>query len=272
MTDERPHEENRQTLRYRVLRYAPNLVRDEWINIGVLLEDVGGPRHALRVIEESYEIARVRRIHANADESLLRGLPGEFDAALRQPRPDAQKYIATLNETLSNVLQLGPYRAVLTEDFDAELDRLYREHVAPPPRARGGGIVESARAWIKARMDDVLRRRRVPRLERGIRVEEFTEPGDNFRLDYGYRNGVRGFLHAVALGRDPVQAKVLAYTAGRIRQQAPSCEFTAITEVEPQRENRRHAFISRLFEDSRITIVPLNRIEGFAEELRERLQ
>ena len=132
--------------------------------------------------------------------------------------------------------------------------------------------MESARAWIKARMDDVLRRRRVPRLERSIRVEEFTEPGDPFKLDYAYRNGVRGFLHAVALGRDPVQAKVLAYTADRIRARLPQCEFTAITEVEPSLENRRHAFISRLFEDSRIAMVPLNRIEGFAEDLKRRLQ
>jgi len=272
MTDERPNEENRQTLRYRVLRYTPNLIRDEWVNIGVLLEETGGPRHAFRVIEEAHELARVRRLHANADEELLRALPGEFDAALRGPAAETARYLEKLDQTLSNALQFSPQKAVLAEDFDAELDRLYREHVAPPPRTRSGGIMESARAWIKARMDDVLRRRRVPRLERGIRVEEFTEPGDNFRLDYGYRNGVRGFLHAVALGRDPVQAKVLAYTAGRIRQQTPSCEFTAITEVEPQSDNRRHAFISRLFEDSRITIVPLNRIEGFAEELRERLQ
>ncbi|HUJ32688.1 MAG TPA: DUF3037 domain-containing protein [Candidatus Acidoferrum sp.] len=270
MSEETRAEEKRQTLRYRVLRYAPNPIRDEWINIGVLLEDVDGPRHSLRVIEESYEIARVRRLHANADENLLRALPGEFDAALRAPRPEAQKYLATLDQTLSNVLQFSPQRAVLAEDFDAELDRLYRERVSPPPRARGG-IVESARAWIKARMDDVLRRRRVPQLERSIRVEEFTEPGDNFKLDYGYRNGVRGFLHAVALGRDPVQAKVLAYTAGRIRERLPACEFTAITEADPVPDNRRHAFISRLFEDNRITIVPLNRIEGFAEDLRRRL-
>ncbi len=27
--------EERKTLRYRVLRYTPNLIRDEWVNIGV---------------------------------------------------------------------------------------------------------------------------------------------------------------------------------------------------------------------------------------------
>jgi len=29
--------EPKSTLRYRILRYTPDLVRDEWVNIGVLL-------------------------------------------------------------------------------------------------------------------------------------------------------------------------------------------------------------------------------------------
>jgi len=262
--------DEQRTLRYRILRYTPNLVRDEWANIGVLLEETDGKRRAMRVIEDSAEIARVRRLHPNADETLLRELPSEFDSALRRPEAEVARYIEKLDQTLSNALQLSPQRAVSAEDFDAELDRLYREHVAPPPRARAG-FIESARAWIKSRVDDTLRRHRVPRLERSIRVEEFTEPGDPFKLDYAYRNGVRGFLHAVALGRDPVQAKILAYTAEKIRARLPHAEFTAITEEQPSTDNRRHVFISRLFDDSRITVVPLNRIEPFAEELKRRL-
>ncbi|HTU32473.1 MAG TPA: DUF3037 domain-containing protein [Candidatus Acidoferrum sp.] len=261
--------------RYRILRYTPNLIRDEWVNVGVLLEEAEPPppratRRAMRVIEESPEIARVRRLHPDADEKLLRMLPSEFGELLQAPPANGIALIAKVDQTMSNLLQFGPVKGLIAEDFDAELDRLYREHVAPPPRARGG-IVESARGWIKARLDDVLRRRRVPRLERRISVEQFTELGDSFRFDYGYRNGVRGFLHAVAIGRDPVQAKVLAYTADRVRARVPDCEITAVTETDPAIDNRRHAFIARLFEDNRIAIVPLNRLEKFAEDLRARL-
>ncbi len=39
-------DETRNMLRYRILRYTPNLVRDEWVNIGVLLEE--GPEEAGR--------------------------------------------------------------------------------------------------------------------------------------------------------------------------------------------------------------------------------
>lgn len=270
-------EEPRSTFRYRILRYTPNLIRDEWVNIGVLLEetrageDAAALRRTVRIIEERSEIARVRRLHPNADEELLRALPAEFEARLGASAAEVSTYLEKMDQTLSNVLQLSPAKGLLAENFDAELDRLYRVHVTPPRRGRGS-VVESTRDWIKARLEDMFTRRRVPRLDRNIRVDEFTQPGDTFKLDYGYQNGARGFLHSVTLGREPAQAKVLAYTAERIRAQIPRCEFTAITEVEPVLDSPRHQFIVRLFEDQQIALVPLNRAEKFAEELRVRLQ
>lgn len=262
---------------YRILRYNPNLIRDEWVNIGVLLEEPAqgeaqrAPRRAVRVIEQQSEFARVKRLHPDADEALLRALPAEFDSQLQAPAGEAGRYLEKLDQNLSNALQLGPQTAILAADFDIELNRLYQAYVAPPPRGRPG-LVESARSWIISRLDDVFRGRRVPKLERNVRVEEFTEPGDSFKLDYGYRNGVRGYLHAVALGRDPAQPKILAYTARRIRQRIPDCEITAITEAEPLPDVPRQQFVARLFADEGIALVPLPRIERFAEDLRLRLQ
>ncbi len=273
VNDERNDKENdeRKMFRYRILRYVPNLIRDEWVNIGVLLENDKGSRRAIKLVEEDSEFARLRRLNPAMDDSLLRGLAGVFDAELRRPNEAVAAYLEKLDQTLSNAVQFGPVKGVFAEDFDAELDRLYQDQVAPPARARGG-IMESTRAWIKARLNDVFRRRRVPQLARGIRVEEFTQPGDPMRLDYGYRNGVQGYIQAVALGRDTAQAKVLAYTAERIRARVPDVEFTAITEIESARDNSRHQFMVKLFDEQRIAVVPLNRVERFAEDLRARLQ
>lgn len=65
---------------------------------------------------------------------------------------------------------------------------------------------------------------------------------------------------------------MLAYTAEQICRHVAKAEFTAITEMKPDPENRRHQFISRLFESQGVAIVPLNRVERFAEDLRLRLQ
>src|ERR1700677_3731797 len=211
-------QEPQNLFRYRILRYTPNLIRDEWVNVGVLLEDSvpagTRTRRSLRLIEETSDLARVRRLHPAADENLLRALPAEFEARLAAPEVQVATYLEKLDQTLSNVLQFSPQKGVLADDFDAELDRLFRDHVAAPARGRSG-ILENTRAWIRSRLNDVFRRHRIlGRLERGVRVEEFTQPGDPLRLDYAYRyNGTRGYLHALSLGRDPSQAKVLAYTA-----------------------------------------------------------
>ena len=260
------------TLSYRILRYTPNLVRDEWVNVGVLLEDPVRRRVRARLIEEPAELARVRRIHPSADEDLLRTLPRDFESQIAAAGGEPGAYVAKLDETLSNVLQLSPQKAVLAEDFEAELDRLYRDHVAPPRRARAG-LFENTRAWIRTRINEVFRRSRIlDRMERGVRVEEFTQPGDPLRLDYGYRyNGTRGYLHALSLGRDPAQAKVLAYTAECMRAKIPS-EFTAITEAEPLRDDARQQFVVRLLAEQKVDILPVARLEALASRLRPRLR
>jgi Protein of unknown function (DUF3037) len=59
---------------YRVFRYTPNLVRDEWVNIGILLFNPKTGERRLRLIEDEEEFRRIRRLHPQADEPLLRAL------------------------------------------------------------------------------------------------------------------------------------------------------------------------------------------------------
>lgn len=273
-------EDERVNCRYRILRYMPNLVRDEWVNVGVLLEEIpserGGPlrpRLEVRLIDEDAEIIRLRRLHPGVDESLLRSLPGEFEARLQAPPEQVSVYLEKLDQTLSNTLQFGPNKGVLADDFDSELERLFREQVSVPRAARGG-IVESTAQWIRKRIDDVFRRRQIlPRLQKKIRVDEFTQPGDPTRIDYGYRfNGTTGYMQIVPLKSDTSRAKVFAYTAECIRRRAGHSEFVALTETDPITGNSRHEFVRRLFDEQQIAIVPPGQLDRFAETLRPRLQ
>ena len=76
------------------------------------------------------------------------------------------------------------------------------------------------------------------KLERSMRVEEFTQPGDPLKLDYGYRNGVRGYLARGGPGaRSRRRRKFWPIPPDRIRARLPDCEFTAITEIEPPPDN-----------------------------------
>jgi hypothetical protein len=262
--------ENRSAFRYRVLRYTPNLIRDEWVNIGLLLEDPARGRLRTRIIEEPGELARVRRLHPAADEDWLRGLQRDWHEQFTVPGLTTAEVLEKLGQSLSNLLQFSTPKAVLAEDFDAELDRLYQDHVAPP-RFRGrAGIFANTRAWLRSRISDAFRKHGIlDRMEKSVRVSEFTQHGDPLRLDYGYRrNGTKGYIHALSLARDTSQAKVLAYTFDSILARQPQSQFTVITEAEPSPESTPDQFVAALFARRDMQLIAIPQIGKFAEDLR----
>jgi len=256
---------------YRILRYTPDLVRDEWVNIGVLLFDPQTGERRLRVIEEEEEYRRVRRLHPQADELVLRALRDDLEDRFQSAATsgttgntgDWQRLLAKWDDTLSNALQLAPQKGVFAADLDAELERLYADHVAPQRTASRVGAPGS-RANLRSYCSQVFRQARLwDRLQKSVRAEEFTFPGDPMRLDYSYRrNGTRGFVQTLSVTRAPADAKLLAYTAERISAKVSlKTEFAAVTDVELKMENDRHRFVRDTLRDVGIEPIPS---EGFA--------
>lgn len=253
---------------YRILRYTPNLIRDEWVNIGVIVYNPETGERRLRMMEEQDEFARVRRLHPAADEELLRKVRDDLEDRLQNARDvvgsgDWQTLLAKWDETLSNALQLAPQKGVYAEDLDAELERLYADHVAPQrPAPRVGA--PGSRAMVRGYCSQVWRQARLwERLEKSVRVSEYTAPGDPMRIDYAYRrNGTRGFVQTLSVSRAPGDCKPLAYTAERIAKRAAfRSEFAAVTDVALEEKNERHRFVRDTLRDAGIEPVPM---EGFA--------
>jgi len=266
-------EETLQPCAYHVVRYQPNLLRDEWVNIGVLLfipaEGPAAGRVRQRWLEEPADLVRLRRLHPAADEELLLRLPAEFDRQFAGREMEAAAILKIFDDTLANSVQLAPSKGLLSRDPDAELDRLFREQVEPLRDTRRGAAEIHTRSDVRARAADYFRSEKILRLmQRGVRVEEFTAPGDPMRIDFSYRrNGTRGFVHSVALGRDPGQAKLFAYTAGAIRERVRQSEFLAVTEREPAVSNVRDRFVSGILKENDIRVMPLGELRKWAHEV-----
>jgi DUF3037 family protein len=262
-------EETLQPCAYHVVRYQPNLLRDEWVNIGVLLLDPSSGRVRQRWLEEPADFARLRRMHPAADEELLLRLPAEFDRQFAGREMDAAAILEKFDQTLSNAVQLSPRRGLLARDAGAELERVFREQVEPMREARRGLLEIRTRSDLRAQAADYFRSEKILRLmERGVRVAEFTYPGDPMRIDFSYRrNGTRGFVHSVPLGRDPGQAKLLAFTADAIRERVEHAEFLAVTEREPARGNARDQFVAGVLADNGIRVVPLPELRKWAHDV-----
>src|SRR5437899_5052167 len=259
------------TCAYRILRYTPNLVRDEWVNIGVLLFDPQTGDRRLRLIEEQEEYNRVRRLHPQADENLLRALRDDLEDRFQSAAANGsnggsgnwQQLLAKWDDTLSNALQLAPQKGVIAADLDAELERLYSEHVALQ-RAGNRAGTPGSRAQMRSYCSQVFRQARLwVRVEKSVRASEFTFPGDPMRLDYSYRrNGTRGFVQTLSISRAPADAKLLAYTSQRITAKASlKTEFAAVTDVALNPDNDRHRFVRDTLRDAGIEPVAM---EGFA--------
>ena len=263
-----------KALAYHILRYVPNLVRDEWVNIGVLVFNPRTGERRLRLIEDQVEYTRVRRLHPSADEAVLRNLRDHLEDCLdTEAAIPLQKILKKCDETLSAAVQIAPQKGVLADDLDAELERLYADHVAVP-RAQYQVGQSGTRATIRGYCAQVFRQARIwDRVEKSVRVAEFTFPGDPSRLDYGYyRNGTRGFVHTLSVTRAPQDAKSLSYNVRHIAEKARyHTEFTAVTDIALSRNIDRHQFVMDTLREVGVEAVPTEGLAVWVAKLQPSL-
>jgi hypothetical protein len=268
---------------YRIVRYTPNLVRDEWVNIGVLVYDPRSGEHRLRLIEEQEEYVRVRRLHRQVDESVLRevrdDLEDRFDAA---PKANGgifdgrvwEQILSKWDETLSNAIQLAPQKGVISDDLDAELERIYEDHVALP-RAPSRVGTPGTRPNMRSYCSQVFRQAGLwSKIQKSVRVSEFTFPGDPMRIDYSYRrNGTHGFVQMFPVSRSPGDAKGLAYTFEEIAAKSSlKTEFTVVTDVALTEQKDIHRFVDRTLRNAGIEPVPLDHFAVWVAKLKPTIQ
>jgi hypothetical protein len=270
--------ESEPSLAYHLLRYVPNLVRDEWVNIGVLVFNPRTGERRLRLIEDQVEYSRIRRLHPSVDEAVLRCLRDELEDRLdswgnKSLAIPLQDIISKCDATLSTGLQIAPQKGVMAGDLDAELERLYSDHVAiPPVRSRIGQ--PGSRATIRAYCAQVFKQARIwDRLQKSVRVAEFTFPGDPSRLDFSYhRNGTRGYVHTLSVTRAPQDVKSLSYNVKHIADKARfPTEFTVVTDVALSNNNDRHQFVLDTLREVTVEPVPMEGVAVWVAKLRPSL-
>jgi uncharacterized protein (DUF2236 family) len=175
--------------------------------------------------------------------------------------------------TLSNALQIAPQKGVDANDLDAEAERLYSDHVAIPRKPGRPGLPGSRRQ-IRDYCEQVFRQAGIwNRLQKTVRIAEFTFPGDPSRIDFSYRrNGTGGFIHTLSVSRAPQDAKSLAYNVRHIAEKARfKSEFAAVTDVKLNRDNARHRFVMETLNEVGIEAVPMEGLASWTPKLASSL-
>jgi DUF3037 family protein len=235
----------RRACEFRLLRYVPDAVRNEFVHIGVILREPGTGEPVQ--VRFTRDWRRVRCLDPEADTAMLEGMESELRRTLGEDPEGKLKQI--LSESLSLNVQMTEPKAYLAESLPAGVEELMRLYVEPPPRERVQKL--RGRSAIQAEMRGQFERAGVWELMRKqIRASEYTRPGDPLRIDAGYRpNGIIRMFHAVSLEPGVEMAKVLAFSAAGLRAgveriEKASLELTAIiepaakigaTEDEPER-------------------------------------
>jgi hypothetical protein len=228
----------RRECEFFLLQYVPDPVRNEFVHVGVVLREMGGPVASVRFTSDW---RRVRCLDPEADTGMLEGLESELRRRFRD-EPDGN-LMHVLEDSFSNSVQMTRGKAYLAESIETGVEELMRMYVEPPKRERVSRL--SGRAAIQAAMRTEFERAGVwDLLRKRIAVSTYTRAGDPLRIDLGYRpNGVIRMFQAVSLdassGVGLEAAKALAFSApglaaGVERVEKAALELTAV--VEPIRQ------------------------------------
>jgi hypothetical protein len=271
----------RRACEFQLLRYVPDVVRNEYVHIGVILREQGSREPAQ--VQFTRDWRRVRCLDPEADTALLEGMESELRKRF-QEEPDG-KLMRLLSEALSLNVQMTEPKAYLAESLPAGMEELMRLYVEPPPRARVSRL--SGRAAIQAKMRTEFERAGVwDLLRKKIAASEYTRPGDPLRIDVGYRpNGLIRMFHAVSLEPGVEMAKVLAFSsaglrAGVERVEKAQLELTAViepaaklgaTDEEPERLEM-YRFGVETMEEHQIRVLTTSDLGRVAETARRELR
>ena len=258
-----------------LVRYVPDIVRDEGLNIGLFLYS---PQDEYLDCLFTDDFRRLRAFHPQADLKLLRALPEHFAQAIKARERELEQFIREMQESYSNLIQVTSPRAVLAADPQAELQALFGRYVGV---RRAAALEQDTRMRIKQRLKEALARHgllETPRFERQIPAAQWTHSGDPFTFDYGYRplqidgrpNGHFKFLHALSLRRDNDLAHKLANTMRYVRAKEPA-ELTAVVEGLPALGDKTALHSQRILEDARIMLQSLVGIDAYAQSIRAEL-
>lgn len=170
-------------LEFFLLRYVPIAVREEFVNIGLILMEADHDGFAEVRFAPDWRAAE--RLGPQVDTEMLEAIERSARKQFQNPETRAA-FVRKMEDSFSGLIHLSPMRAYLAEDPAKEIEALssFYFKVINQPTQR----VPSGRSRIWQQMRAAFEQEGIlGYLMTDIAMEQFTQPGDPLKLDFAYR-------------------------------------------------------------------------------------
>jgi len=276
---------DRRQLEFFLLRYVPNVARDESVNIGLIMTERGGDGGGFADVHFTKDWKRARCLFPDTDVEMLEALGREIRSRMANVQ-DLALMIEEMKDRYSNAIQLSAVRQVLTEDPASEMKNLASTLVEvawlPPAKKEEAPIRLAGRPWILSGMTAAFKAAGVLTfLTTKMPVSPYTNETDKFTFDFAYSFGPNGeatkVFHAVSLvdmGKAtemfPFRVAKIAPKLAQMKKTKPT--FTAIVEDHFDPGAKGVASVLAFMKDENIEVSRVREMPMIAEAARRELR
>ena len=266
---------DRRQLEFFLLRYVPDAVKDEFVNVGVVMVEAGANGAGFADVRFTRDWRRVRCLDPQADVEMLAALERDIRRQLATTN-DREVLLRRLKDSFSNVIQLSPTKGCLADDPVREIEAMASVYLEAE---RVGGKREvGGRQRILGKMREAFEQAGVEQFVLPVPAAPYTKPGDPFQFDFGYRvGGEIKLFHAVSLKASVDAAVVLAARYPRIapvmsKMTDAISTLTAVIDDDLDRRQEVVQFALSSMEDEKIRIAVAAEMPMIAEVARRELR
>lgn len=272
---------DRRQLEFFLLRYVPDAVKDEFVNIGLVMIEPGASGGGFADVRFTRDWLRVRCLDPHADIETLEGLASDIRRQFSQLK-DPAILLHWLEDSFSNLIQLSPSKGCLAENPELEIETmasmylerhkvLQHESSQRKPSPHQKILDKMQEEWKRAGIWELI--------TKGVPVEQFTKPGDPFKsFDFGYKVGNDyKIFHAVSLNKSVDPAVRLAYRYPQIANEMMRLDqlrsvLTAVVDDDLDRGRDDIGFAFEAMKENKIQIVAAGGMPHIADMARLELQ
>jgi hypothetical protein len=255
---------------FSVLRYAPDPIREEFVNIGIVLNEISPNGRTL--IRMTQDWNGVQWLDPEADIELLAALADDWEKEALL----SSKFLPMLRDSLSGAVRMTDPKPCLVQDFSYQAYILMQMYVETPTRTHLQR--RAATSTLLRRMERIFRNVGLwERMDQNI-VLSVDDSGSvpAFMIDCGYRAGssLRCFqtLNIDDTENDAVRLAFytpLAREHMRARQDM-SLDITAVVNKNPfddqnDEGTKRYNACARMLEQMAINVIPITGLARFAD-------